>query len=135
MVESCIDMVWPDALKKGLEVTVSTPRAAMTNIVLGDNLRIRQILVHLLSNAVKFTDQGSVEVEVDAEETATALNCSLKVSISWSLHFVTPCLCMCAWSPRCNDVEPVHLVSIRMQSLQGCMHVHTMLQGVNPTCR
>lgn len=88
MMESCIDMVWPDALKKGLEVTVSAPRAAMTNTVLGDDLRIRQILVHLLSNAVKFTDQGSVEIEVEAEETDTALNCAIKVSLSSLLCYV-----------------------------------------------
>lgn len=88
IVESCIDMVWPDALKKGLEVTVSAPRVAMVNNVLGDGLRIRQILVHLLSNAVKFTDQGSVEVEVEAEETATDIKCALKVCIA-SLVLVT----------------------------------------------
>jgi signal transduction histidine kinase len=107
IIESCIDMVAPDALKKSLEVTVSAPRAAMANIVLGDGLRMRQVLVHLLSNAVKFTEQGSVEVEVEAEETASALKCALKVCLLPLFSMI--CHCFVAESPL-HHIHAAHSV-------------------------
>lgn len=39
-------------------------------ILIGDEVRIRQILVNLLTNAVKYTDRGSVTLRIDCESTA-----------------------------------------------------------------
>jgi len=49
--------------EKGLLLT-STLDPALPEIIMGDPLRLQQILVNLVSNAVKFTDQGSVHVRL-----------------------------------------------------------------------
>lgn len=54
------------ARKKGLQfhlrLTDDLPETAK-----GDEIRLRKILDHLLSNAVKFTETGSIELEIDTE--------------------------------------------------------------------
>jgi PAS domain S-box-containing protein len=62
-VESAVELVGPVAARKGLEVTYAlepgTPETAV-----GDVSRLRQILLNLLNNGVKFTERGEITVEL-----------------------------------------------------------------------
>jgi signal transduction histidine kinase/CheY-like chemotaxis protein len=62
-IEDCIEMVLPAALRKGLDVILDfAPQCG--GMFQGDPARIRQILINFLSNAAKFTERGSIRVEV-----------------------------------------------------------------------
>jgi two-component system sensor histidine kinase/response regulator len=64
MVEDAIDVVAESAAKKGLELQFFVS-GELPAVVLGDSLRLRQILLNFLSNAIKFTERGSVTVLVE----------------------------------------------------------------------
>ena len=83
LVRECIDEALrplvPAARSKGLglfwEIAAPMPRA-----LLGDPLRLRQILVNLTTNAIKFTPQGDVTVRAQAEPGANGeLTCHFSV--------------------------------------------------------
>lgn len=46
----------------------------MPDTIIGDHGRLRQVLVNLLDNAVKFTDEGDVSVSVLSKHLLKARN-------------------------------------------------------------
>ncbi len=67
LVSDVLDIVSERAQEKSLELSAKII-ADVPDKVVGDPIRIRQILLNLLTNAVKFTDQGEIEVTVRVVE-------------------------------------------------------------------
>ncbi len=69
-VQGVVELLAPRAYDKGLQIGwYADPDLPVSAI--GDEIRIRQILMNLVSNAIKFTDKGGVIVEVVAEDDET----------------------------------------------------------------
>ncbi len=69
VVEEAVDVFTERAQRKGLELFCAIPDGLPTALQ-GDPGRLRQILINLLGNAVKFTDRGEVGVRLAMEEEA-----------------------------------------------------------------
>jgi signal transduction histidine kinase/HPt (histidine-containing phosphotransfer) domain-containing protein len=65
-VEESLDLLGTKAAEKGLNLLYEF-ESGTPELVFGDVTRMRQILVNLVSNAIKFTAQGEVEIRVEAE--------------------------------------------------------------------
>ena len=66
VIGSVTDFIQEKAVAKGLELIVDVD-PKLPNDLLGDSLRLGQILINFASNAVKFTEKGSVVVRVRQE--------------------------------------------------------------------
>jgi len=77
-VRDVVALFEPSARAKGLELIVEmSPEAA--GVYVGDAPRIRQVISNLVSNAVKFTAQGSVRIDVAARATDDGAALTLSV--------------------------------------------------------
>ena len=66
VLQESVGLFAQPARKKGLELLAELPDGAVH--VSGDSLRLRQIVVNLLSNALKFTEQGKVVLALSLGE-------------------------------------------------------------------
>jgi PAS domain S-box-containing protein len=76
-IEAAIELIAMSAAEKGLDLAYELdPRAPVA--VVGDVTRLRQILINLLNNAIKFTDEGEVVLSVTVEHPGGPLGFSVR---------------------------------------------------------
>lgn len=67
VVKSIVDLFMPIAQEKDLALSLNYGEGVPQNVV-GDSGRLRHVLLNLVSNAIKFTEIGSVEIAVGLEQ-------------------------------------------------------------------
>lgn len=79
-VEKVVALVRPLAVKKSLQLRAELP--AKLGIIVSDRVRVEQVLLNLLNNAVKFTDTGEVVLLAERRETEAPPGSSLQPPVA-----------------------------------------------------
>jgi signal transduction histidine kinase/ligand-binding sensor domain-containing protein/CheY-like chemotaxis protein/HPt (histidine-containing phosphotransfer) domain-containing protein len=85
ILDECANLFSGTTQAKGIRLSVQPPapdrRAPAGRTLVGDPFRIRQIVMNLVGNAVKFTEHGEIRVHADME-TASADRATVRISVS-----------------------------------------------------
>ena len=79
VVHDAASVVQPKAQEKGLDIRIDIA-SGVPALLMGDPLRLGQVVINLMANAVKFTETGGVTVSVGGVERSGSLH-ELKVAV------------------------------------------------------
>lgn len=80
VLDSVIDLFSAKAMEKSIQLSCRIA-SGVPPLIMGDSGRIRQVLVNLVSNAIKFTEKGSISVYVEQEMSANQKKATLKFNV------------------------------------------------------
>ena len=78
LLEEVVEMLAPSATEKGIDLILNYPPASPRRFQ-GDADRVRQLVVNLAANAVKFTHEGQVVISVEPPDAVAA---GVKISVA-----------------------------------------------------
>ena len=67
LISEIVNMMWLRAEQKGLELKIEVDPSLPAELF-GDEVRIKQILINLMNNAVKYTREGTVTLHIEKED-------------------------------------------------------------------
>lgn len=79
--EEVVELLSPHAVKKDLKLNLKFDKGAV-KFLIGDQMRVRQILHNLVGNAIKFTEKGSVTIKVGLQDSYTPPDGKAMIMIS-----------------------------------------------------
>ena len=71
MAESAVEIMQGRAVESGNEILLDMPAELLVPCILSDPTRIRQIILNLMSNALKFTSKGTVTLRLRESQVGT----------------------------------------------------------------
>ncbi len=63
LIQNCLKKIYPDAEMKGLKILLDMPDEEKSLALIGDSARLEQVIYELLSNAVKFSENGTITLK------------------------------------------------------------------------
>ncbi len=80
-IESAVELLQSKASEKKLDLAWWI-EPSLPKLVIGDAMRLRQILLNLIGNAIKFTDRGGIAVRVNGELESSGATARLSIRIT-----------------------------------------------------
>lgn len=81
VLNDVLNMTRPRALKKGLEYNYSVSEKTPSSLF-GDEIRIRQVMLNIINNSIKYTREGRVDVSISSKPAAQEGFADLIVKVS-----------------------------------------------------